>query len=110
MNERKRSLTTWPTFSCRELSVERLIVCSMSRFFRSAVEISARSALPSMTAWYTRRHSPSEATKQDEGEFETRPSVVLPARNELVRGPMMSFFIKLNGTVQKPAGLKLVIP
>lgn len=78
-----------------------------------------------MTAWYTRRHCPSEATKQALGEFERLPKVLegnkvgiqatllkADGSGELMRassqmppdldsGPTASTFHKIN-SLQKP--------
>lgn len=50
------------------------------RLRRSDDETSARRVRASITAWYTRRLSPSEATKQALGELDKFPRVVLGRR------------------------------
>lgn len=58
------------------------MVITIIRLLRSEVDTSANNVLASITAWYTRRLSPSEATKQALGEFDKLPKVVLKEEKE----------------------------
>lgn len=58
-----------------------IITITIILLLRSELDTSANNVLASITAWYTRRLSPSEATKQALGEFDKLPKVVLKENN-----------------------------
>lgn len=60
------------------------LVYTLILLLRSELEISASKVLASMTAWYTRRLSPSEATKHALGELLKFPKVVLKQKKSVV--------------------------